>query len=187
MKCYYHNDKDSVSQCVNCGKFLCKECSDKFTYDGKIICEDCAGNINNQIFKGTKNIKTNLVLISVLWFLFMLTPITHGSLDGLLLIYMIFLFFYLKKEIPLPNIFVAGGWIFWLIFFVFIISWGIFYLMLFYPIKNIKILFSKENRKTLISIGILLGIGLVFLGSYYLNPENYKTMGEKLYELQNPK
>lgn len=187
MKCYYHNDKDSVSQCVNCWKFLCKECSDKFTYDWKIICEDCAWNINNQIFKWTKNIKTNLVLISVLWFLFMLTPITHWSLDWLLLIYMIFLFFYLKKEIPLPNIFVAWGWIFWLIFFVFIISWWIFYLMLFYPIKNIKILFSKENRKTLISIWILLWIWLVFLWSYYLNPENYKTMWEKLYELQNPK
>ena len=27
MKCFYHNDRDAVAQCSECGKFLCSECA----------------------------------------------------------------------------------------------------------------------------------------------------------------
>lgn len=42
MKCYYHNDRDAVSQCGVCGKGLCKECTDK--YD-EPLCEKCGDEI----------------------------------------------------------------------------------------------------------------------------------------------
>ncbi|MCC8069633.1 MAG: hypothetical protein LIO71_07785 [Ruminococcus sp.] len=38
MNCFYHEDRPVVGQCVDCGKFLCKECSSK--YD-TIICDEC--------------------------------------------------------------------------------------------------------------------------------------------------
>lgn len=28
MKCFYHNDRDAVAQCSECGKFLCSECAE---------------------------------------------------------------------------------------------------------------------------------------------------------------
>lgn len=39
MKCFYHQDRDAVAQCVDCGKFLCKECADAYS---PCLCEDCA-------------------------------------------------------------------------------------------------------------------------------------------------
>ena len=38
MKCFYHEDREAVSQCVDCGKFLCKECASKYK---PILCDDC--------------------------------------------------------------------------------------------------------------------------------------------------
>jgi hypothetical protein len=38
MKCYKHYERDSVAQCIDCGKALCPECSNKFT---KPICDQC--------------------------------------------------------------------------------------------------------------------------------------------------
>lgn len=37
MKCFYHEKKDAVGQCRECGKGLCKECVTK----NSGICEDC--------------------------------------------------------------------------------------------------------------------------------------------------
>ena len=39
MKCYYHNTEDAVAVCEDCGKYLCKKCSENFTM---ILCKDCA-------------------------------------------------------------------------------------------------------------------------------------------------
>lgn len=44
MKCYYHNDRDGVGQCNECGKVLCKECMDIYTPP---LCTECAGTRNN--------------------------------------------------------------------------------------------------------------------------------------------
>ena len=37
MKCFYHEQKDAVGQCRNCGKGLCKDC----TIEHNGICKDC--------------------------------------------------------------------------------------------------------------------------------------------------
>lgn len=42
MKCFYHQKKDAVGTCQNCGKGLCKECAGKYT---PCLCDDCAVNI----------------------------------------------------------------------------------------------------------------------------------------------
>lgn len=39
MKCYYHEDRDAVAMCSQCGRGLCKECAEKRTV---ILCDDCA-------------------------------------------------------------------------------------------------------------------------------------------------
>lgn len=38
MKCYNHPDRDSVATCQKCGKFLCKECADKYQ---PFLCDNC--------------------------------------------------------------------------------------------------------------------------------------------------
>jgi hypothetical protein len=38
MKCYKHYEMDAVSQCNDCSKSLCPQCSDKFDFP---ICENC--------------------------------------------------------------------------------------------------------------------------------------------------
>ena len=38
MKCFYHTDVDAVAQCVDCGKFLCKDCASKYK---PVLCDEC--------------------------------------------------------------------------------------------------------------------------------------------------
>lgn len=38
MKCYQHYERDVVSQCVDCGRGLCPECTEKWAFP---ICDDC--------------------------------------------------------------------------------------------------------------------------------------------------
>jgi hypothetical protein len=38
MKCYRHYERDAVSQCLDCGKALCPECTDKWFVP---ICDAC--------------------------------------------------------------------------------------------------------------------------------------------------
>lgn len=38
MKCFYHEDREAVAQCVDCNKGLCKECASKYK---PILCDDC--------------------------------------------------------------------------------------------------------------------------------------------------
>ncbi len=38
MKCYYHENKDAVGTCKECGKSLCKTCVDKYKSG---LCESC--------------------------------------------------------------------------------------------------------------------------------------------------
>ena len=48
MKCYNHNNIDSVATCVGCGKALCIECASQFSKE-KIVCSTkCAENIDSE-------------------------------------------------------------------------------------------------------------------------------------------
>lgn len=42
MKCYYHDDKEVVAACTECGRFICEEC--KVNINGKAVCKVCVEN-----------------------------------------------------------------------------------------------------------------------------------------------
>lgn len=46
MKCYYHNDKEVVAACTECGRFICEAC--KINISEKPVCKTCieAGALN---------------------------------------------------------------------------------------------------------------------------------------------
>ena len=39
MNCYYHNDKEVVAACIECGRLICDEC--KVNINGKAVCKTC--------------------------------------------------------------------------------------------------------------------------------------------------
>ena len=39
MNCYYHNDKEVVAACTECGRFICDAC--KVNINGKAVCKTC--------------------------------------------------------------------------------------------------------------------------------------------------
>ena len=45
MNCYFHQDRAAVTQCQGCGKYLCKECAEKYNKEGDshnfILCDAC--------------------------------------------------------------------------------------------------------------------------------------------------
>ncbi|QTL96578.1 hypothetical protein GM661_00625 [Iocasia frigidifontis] len=46
MKCYKHYNRDASSQCLDCGKALCPECTNKYNYP---LCDTCFINeINSE-------------------------------------------------------------------------------------------------------------------------------------------
>ncbi|MFW6282369.1 MAG: hypothetical protein ACOC1O_06270 [bacterium] len=53
MKCYYHPEKNAVSQCTECGRGLCKEC---FDYNEN-VCESCTIKIEKELKEMQKKSK----------------------------------------------------------------------------------------------------------------------------------
>ena len=39
MKCYYHDNKEVVAACTECGRFICEAC--KVNINGKAVCKKC--------------------------------------------------------------------------------------------------------------------------------------------------
>lgn len=67
MKCSKHYERDAVSQCVDCGKALCPECTEKFTVP---LCDQCALNRINadkQLLVKNSIIMIVLFIIGFLW------------------------------------------------------------------------------------------------------------------------
>ncbi len=57
MKCYYHESKDAVGTCKDCGKSLCKTCVDKYESG---LCEACEKKRKEKIQKELDIKKENL-------------------------------------------------------------------------------------------------------------------------------
>ena len=45
MKCYFHEDRETVATCKRCGKGLCKECASKYT---PCLCDSCFSAIQQE-------------------------------------------------------------------------------------------------------------------------------------------
>ena len=54
MKCYYHNDREVIAACTECGRFICEEC--KVNINGKAVCKSC---VENNIFSSNQRNKYN--------------------------------------------------------------------------------------------------------------------------------
>lgn len=50
MKCSYHQDKEAIAACTECGRFICEEC--KIDINGKAVCKHC---IENGVFEPRSN------------------------------------------------------------------------------------------------------------------------------------
>lgn len=46
MNCFFHVEQPAVAQCNICGRGLCKECAQKYSY---IVCDDCIDEIETKI------------------------------------------------------------------------------------------------------------------------------------------
>ena len=56
MNCYNHSDQPAVSTCIDCGKGLCSECSNKYTI---FICDSC--NLN-RLYTEKSSIETRWII-----------------------------------------------------------------------------------------------------------------------------
>ena len=52
MNCYYHENKEVVSACTECGRFICSEC--KVDINGKAVCKTC---IETGVFEANNKYK----------------------------------------------------------------------------------------------------------------------------------
>ena len=57
MKCYYHNDKEVVAACTECGRFICDSC--KVNINGKAVCKTCIESGVFELNSGYKYNKNN--------------------------------------------------------------------------------------------------------------------------------
>ena len=152
MKCSQHYDRDAVAHCVDCGRALCPECTNKWSIP---ICDTCnynrAGNDKNQVVK-------NIALMVPLFILgFWIVP-PQGSFV------LKFMFGYLLAGLPwgwnflnriTPNIFLILPIFGWVIYFIikfsialcigeFVLPYKIFTLYKSY--KNAKVIQENINN-----------------------------------------
>ena len=56
MNCYNHTDQPAVATCIDCGKGLCSECSNKYTI---LVCDSC--NLN-RLYTEKSSIETRWII-----------------------------------------------------------------------------------------------------------------------------
>ncbi|MCB2339061.1 DUF2180 family protein [Clostridium estertheticum] len=145
MKCYNHNEKDVVSQCIDCGKGLCPECTNKFSIP---ICDQCE---LSRINADKQLLVKNSIIMVVLFILGFSNASGQGFFSRLLGGY----FF---AGIPwgwsilskiTPNMFLFMSWIGWLIYFMVKLAIAVLIGMFVTPYKIYKIIKGLSNAKFL--------------------------------------
>lgn len=144
MKCHKHYDMDAVSNCVDCGKAMCPQCTEKFTFP---ICDSC--NLSKITADKNKLIK-NSVIMAVL-FIFGFFNSEEGFFSALL-------FGYFLAGIPwgwstlnkiTPNIFLFMPIIGWVIYFIMKLALSATIGMFVTPYKIYQIVTGLKNAKLL--------------------------------------
>ena len=106
MKCYNHPERDAVSTCSQCGRALCKECTDKYT---PIMCDDCRKGYVEKQKQESQNeqrewniglIKQFIIFIVLLAIGFVVTFVLHRLLDGQLQMHVKTSYLLLTLSIP---------------------------------------------------------------------------------------
>lgn len=94
MSCYKHENRKVVATCKNCGKFMCKECANK--YESK-LCEDCESeriaknareyqqqkdNLKARSKENLKENKNRLIKVAIISIVFAVIGVMAGSDSG---------------------------------------------------------------------------------------------------------
>ncbi len=83
MKCFYHQEKDAVATCQQCGKAVCRDCV--VTIDGnKQYCPDCLQLIIESQKKTLASIKWRLIFFGVFFVLGLILSAINGSYGALI-------------------------------------------------------------------------------------------------------
>lgn len=145
MKCSNHYERDVVSQCVECGKGLCPECTNKYNVP---LCDHCALvriNANKNLL-----VKNSILMIG----LFILGFFANESTSFIEKI----IFAYFVAGIPwgwsiltniTPSMFLFLPWIGWLIYFAVKLIIAMFIGMFVTPYKIYKIIKGLSDSKDL--------------------------------------
>jgi B-box zinc finger. len=145
MKCSKHYERDAVSQCVDCGKALCPECTEKFNVP---LCDQCA---LNRINADKQLLVKNSVIMIVLFVVGFLWSGQEGFFQRILMGY----FF---AGIPwgwsiltkiTPSMFLFMSWIGWLIYFLVKLMLSMLIGMFVTPYKIYKIIKGLSDAKAL--------------------------------------
>lgn len=149
MKCHKHYEYDAVSQCLDCGKGLCPECTNKYTTP---ICDNC----NLIRVKNDKNILIKNMIITII--AFSIGVFIYGIEGSTLFLTIVgALFFagvpwgwsFLNKITP--NVFLFMPILGWIFYFIikFTLAWiiGIFIMpfKIYQIMRNIKKFNSLES------------------------------------------
>lgn len=121
MLCYYHSDRHAVGQCMDCGKYLCKECTDFWTIP---LCDNCNHHRLELQKKSTYKQLLIMAFLACLGILFSLTiqPINlFASLSCAYAFAGIYAGWLILDKIT-PNIFLLLPIIGWIFYFVIKIS-----------------------------------------------------------------
>lgn len=149
MKCSKHYERDAVSQCIDCGKALCPECTNKFNMP---LCDQCALNRINadkQLF--VKNFIIMIGLFIVGFYMGNMGQNGGGFFTRLLTGY-----FY--AGIPwgwsiltkiTPSMFLFMSWFGWLMYFLIKLILSMLIGMFVTPYKIYKTIKGLSNAKAL--------------------------------------
>lgn len=114
MKCYKHNDRDAVSQCVSCSKALCPECTAKYK---KPYCDEC---VIEEMKKNRMTLIMNSLLmigVFVFSFLYIFEDYSLGSRLILAFFFSGFPWGWSALSMITSNLFLFMPLIGWLIYF----------------------------------------------------------------------
>lgn len=147
MKCFKHYDRDAVSQCVDCGKALCPECTNKFNIP---LCDQCA--LNRITANKNLLIKNSVIMIVLFIFGFQFigdrfTGFGQRLFDGYFLAGIPWGWSVLNKITP--DIFLCMSFVGWIIYFVIKILISMLIGMFVTPYKIYKIVTGLKNAKEL--------------------------------------
>lgn len=149
MKCYKHYDRDVVSQCLDCGKGLCPECTDRWSFP---VCDNCAQSRAGADKNSVRKQVLFMMVLFVLGFWYIFTSTLAEESFGVSLIAGV-VAGYMFASIPCgwgflnritPNIFLFLPLFGWLIYFflkavmALFIGWLVLPFAMYSSIKNYR-------------------------------------------------
>lgn len=152
MKCFKHYERDASSQCLDCGKALCPECTNKYNYP---LCDTCFINrINHEKLSIIKMIGLTIIIFIGALSYYLLNPMGFDNSTVLSLVNI-----YQYSSVPIgwitlnklqPKFFIWMPLLGWLIYFIIKVCLSAlvgFFVLPYKLYKFIKRLIEIKNLK----------------------------------------